>query len=265
MQKMDVYTPTHNKYPESGFQTGDRIGIYPVSYKNGVPGSLGDVSNLMNACYTYTNWGWEATLGEEIYLDEIPMDIYAYAPYDPEMSRTQVKMNLTAYPFSVAGNQADKDRDFLWTKVSSVTGQSPTIGLTFEHLMSRIEINLAYTGTSDTALDISLHNIITNCTINLRTGEVTPGNQREIIFPSLQEEPSAGYSQTFEAYLPPQAIPSGTPLFLIEYMEEKWVYSIAQDITFEALNNYTFNLNMSEQSDQPLQRLLSVSPAITQR
>lgn len=265
MQKMDIYTPAQSKNPYSVFQIGDQIGIYPVSYKDGVPGTLGDISNPMNACYTYTSWGWEATFDEEIYLDETLMDIYAYTPYDQEMSRTSGKLNLTAYPFDLSGNQANENKDFLWTKVPSVSGQSPTIGLMFEHLMSRIIINLTYLGTSDTANDISLHNIITNCSINLRTGEVTSGNQRETIFPSIQDEPSAGYDQTYIAFLPPQTIASGTPLFLIEYLGETWVYNLDQDVTFNALNSYTFNLNMSQQNYMPSKRQLSVSPTITQR
>ena len=261
MQKMDLYTSINDKTPGLAFQIGDQIGVYPVRYKNNVSGTLGDVSNTMNACYTYTTSGWEAVVDNEIYLDETPIDLYAFFPYDPEMSRTQEKLNLSAYPFDVSGEQAKKNNDFLWAKTSFISVQSPTAGLTFEHLMSRIVINLMNCEPADDIPEVSLHNVITGCTINLRTGVITPTGQHKVVIP----KPSMGYSQTFEAILPPQTIMSGTPLFLIKYQEDTWVYYLSEDVDFKSLNNYTFNLTISEQSTVSSRKGQSVLPIITQR
>ncbi|NDV83337.1 fimbrillin family protein [Bacteroides sp. 51] len=261
MQEMQLYTPANNEAPELSFQIGDQIGVYPVRYKNNAPGMLGDVSNVMNACYTYTSSGWEITADNEIYLDETPIDLYAFFPYDPEMSRTAGKLNLSAYPFDVSGRQAKKNNDFLWAKTSSISAQSPTAGLTFGHLMSRIVINLMNSEPADAIPEISLHNVITGCYINLRTGTITLTDQYKVIIP----KPSTGNGQAFEAFLPPQRIMSGTPLFLIEYLGESWVYHLSEDIEFKALYNYTFNLTMSEQSPVSSRSGQFVLPIITQR
>lgn len=229
---------------DRSFDNGDMIGIYPVKYINGQPGTLGDPNNPMNLLHMYNSSCWTNSPGDEIYLDQENLDIYAYSPYDHNLSRTPDKLNLSSYPFDVSGNQLNKSKDFLWAKETAVNNQANSISLSFSHLMARVIIHII----SDYELnnpEIAIHNTITDCTINLRTGSVTPKSNSKPIYPSLLDSGNK-INTSYSGIIIPQKLKAGTPLFSLTDQDRTTLYVTKEDISFNSQATYTFNLKLEK-------------------
>lgn len=233
----------------TSFETNDAIGIYPVRYENGQPGVPGDIVNRLNVKYVYDGKRWFAALGEDIVLDEYPVDLYAYYPYDETLSHEADKLNLSAYPFDLSGDQSIRITDFLWTKTDRVSSLEDTTRLLFSHLLTRFEIHLTYDTPQQTS-GLAVHNLNAGCRINLRTGiAVAEENSRLTIIPvSLPVNPvnNDRLAFSYEAIVPPQRVTAGTPLFSASYNGVTMIYTLPSDMDFQAGKNYVFNLIVGE-------------------
>ena len=200
----------------------------------------------MNICYTYNQGRWDAAIGEEIFFEEGTVDLYAFSPYDPDMSHSPGKLDLAAYPFDVSGNQNEKDCNFLSAKAKSVSPQDPHVMLVFYHLMARVEINLKLPQVGTSVQDVQLHNFLTQGAINLTNSLVTAANVSEVVTPIEMNTPTTGYDQTFEAFFPPQALAAHTPLFTLEYQGNTLIYYLSEDIELYSFYFVEFNLELTE-------------------
>lgn len=194
------------------FSEGDRIGIYPVAYLDGNPGTLGDIANPMNIGYMRNRARWEAENGNDVFLDNVRMDFYAYYPYDPELSRVAGKLNTGAYPFDVSGDQGTLKKDFLWAKTERQATDPGNVHFIFTHVLTRLIINLDYDTRQDDAR-LAIHNTVTSGTINLRNGGVMVSSAKGVILPALLPVAENGYDYSFEAILMPQEVDADTPFF----------------------------------------------------
>jgi len=231
-------------YPGS-FETGDIIGIFPVRYANGQPGIPGNINDPANIGFTYDGVMWRAESGREFYLDEVPVDIYAYYPYDEDMGVTSEKSNLSAYPFDLSGDQNLKEADFLWAKTEQISNENSTVSLAFQHLMSRIEINLQYETPEDNP-DVSVYNVQTTALVDLSQGIAKPQDDiKETIKPKLLSGESGDVLFSYEAIIVPQSMTAGTPFLTVDYNGEILLFALPADIEFEAQRNYVFNLTLN--------------------
>lgn len=234
----------------SGFESGDRIGVYVVDNINGNPGTIGLYNNAINIQHMYDGNNWKTMIGEELYWTNptTNADIYAYYPYDSEMSKFPDKINLSAYPYKVNENQQESftTNDFLWAKATNIYPTEDKINLSFSHSLSKIKINL----TSDTELpenvfsSLLIHNLRNNSSININTGTATVSGQATVIVP--YKEINAGNKTTFHAIIIPQSIVKGTPLFSIEINGEKFIFEIDSDLEFKPQKEYQFDLTINE-------------------
>jgi len=230
------------------FSKGDEIGVFLVDYINGSPGELGGISNAesMNIRYTYTGDNWFPPSGEEPLLGETISDLYTYYPYDEEMSRIPEKANLTAYPFTIASNQTNysQEDDFLWSKITGLSATNNQAIIVYRHLMGRFEVNLQFEDPISTTsgADLYIYNTKTECTINLRVGEVTAHGSSSIIKPEISSSITSGYDITYNAILVPQLIPVGTPLFTVETENGTLLYETDREINIESQKLYIFNM-----------------------
>lgn len=241
------------------FIAGDEIGIFPVGYVNGEPGTLGDISNPMNIKLTYDGIYWN--LEEEGFvLEDGLYDIYAYYPYDNDLRSSSDKLNLSAYPFSISGKQEAKTVDFLWSKVSGVSGNQGTVLFDFWHLFARFEIHLEYDIHPVSGPDLRIHNTRTDCTINLHNRTITSLNKKEVIIPTTLQENVPDCDYSFEAIIIPQEVAAGTPLFTLNYQDNVVEFVLEQDVTFNPSNSYTFRLEMSTVSGRTGKYQVSVMP-----
>ncbi len=248
---LDINATIHSTViAKEAFIQDDCIGVYLVSYINGTPGTLGDINHTtaVNVEYTFDNSGyWYSKDGTDIFLNEEPSDLYVYYPYDEEMSREPGKTNLTAYPFAIITDQqtdGGERSDFLWAKVPALSASNFTAPIVFQHLMCRCEINIRLADGVETTTTPALrvYNTRTECTINLRNGEVTAGNIKDIITPAVNIVTTPGYDYTYDAILIPQNLTSGTPFFTIQLAGETYMYQLPFDFNMVAQESYQFNL-----------------------
>lgn len=242
-------TTEENTYPvelatNNTFGIGDEIGVYPVYFIGGSEGVLGDIANKMNIRYRFDGAKW-ANNDDENYLltDGSSLAIYAYYPYDPQMSAKEDKLNLQQYPFDVSGDQSVLAKDFLWAK--SVLNDLPSgnrANFVFRHLLSKIVINIS--SGSTVIQDVSVHNTITSCTINMRNGDVTVSDKNDIIQAVPHDLPEEGYDVTFEAILIPQQLVSGTTVLLINTDAGYTFFNLPSDLNLLSGSIYTFNLTL---------------------
>lgn len=248
---LDINATIHSTViAKETFIQDDCIGVYLVSYNNGTPGTLGDINQTtaVNVEYAFDTSGyWYSKDGTDIFLDEEPSDLYAYHPYDEEMSRQPGKTNLSAYPFSVKTDQqtdGGETSDFLWAKVPGLSANNFTAPIVFQHLMCRCEINIRLAEGLETTNtpELRVHNIRTSCSINLRNGRVTAGTETGIVTPEVNIITTPGYDYTYDAILIPQALSSGTPFLTINLGGETYMYQLPSDFSMVAQESYQFNL-----------------------
>lgn len=236
---------------KQAFVEGENIGVYLVNYSGNTPGVLGnyDDTRQFNIEYVLNGSFWYAAGEQEIFLDETLSDLYAYFPYDEEMSRAPDKMNLTAYPFRISTDQKQSggDNDFLWAKASMLSVSNPQANMIFKHLMSKCEINLKFNNQDEIPADpqLMVYNTLTHGTINLRTGIATALDEVKPISPCRNPFVSEGFDFTFYVIIIPQFLPQGTPLFSVTTSNGNvLIYRTESDITVLPQNIYTFNMTV---------------------
>jgi hypothetical protein len=211
---------------DSGFATGDQVGIFVVNYANGVPSTLGNVGNHAdNVCFTYDEETGTMTGATQLYWkDEVtPADFYGYYPFDDHIK------SVAAYPFAVQRNQRDQvsgesiygyeASDFLWAKAEGITPTTAVVKLPFKHRMAGIQVNLEE-GTGfgegqwvDAEKQVLVESTRLGSTISLQTGAVTVDAQSAVasIIPQ-------GSGNSYRAIVVPQTIEKGATLFPLRLM-----------------------------------------------
>lgn len=231
------------------FLPTDCIGVYLVDYAKGQPGVLGDIANSSkNIKYTLQESSWIADAGREIYLYSDLSDVYAYYPYDLEMGGVSGKRNLAAYPFSVKSDQrtAGAENDFLWAKAAGLSNINNRANLTFEHVLSKLVVNLHHNDKITDDLNFRIHNIQTSGTINLRNGDASATDGKQTIYPGKNPTVENGFNYKYEAILFPQTIKAGTMLFSIKVNGNTLVYITQQELELMPQKSYTFNMSVGE-------------------
>ncbi|MDR0660525.1 MAG: fimbrillin family protein [Prevotellaceae bacterium] len=237
------------------FSNGDRIGVYLVDYVGGQPGVLGDIANSSkNVGHALSEDRWIPEVGKQIFLYSSTSDVYAYYPYDAEMGRVSGKRNLAAYPFDIEFNQqaTTAKSDFLWAKSTELSDTNSKANLTFEHLLSKIVVNIYNNYPQAEDLKFSIHNTQTSCVINLRNGDVTPADKKRVITPQKQPIPEPNFDLKYEAIVVPQTIRADTPLFSIIVNGDMLIYSVEEDLVLLPHKAYIFNMGVGEAKNRTI-------------
>ena len=220
------------KATDSGFETGDKVGVYVVNYTGATsPGTLASSGNhATNIGFTYgTAW----TADTQIYWKDqtTKADFYCYYPYVASIA------DVSAYQFNVKANQsalADyKASDFLWGKTAGVSPTSDPVQITIKHAMSNLIVRLT-PGNGYTAADLAnavvkIKNLKTRSVINLTNGSASATGTAEDMIPRKETE-------YYRALVVPQTI-TNLDLIVIELGSD--IYTLKQSITFEANKQHT--------------------------
>ena len=171
---------------DSGFCTGDVVGLYLVNYEGEQPGKLLVEDNQAdNVKFTLGEDGSWVSEYDIYYKDnDTKVDFYGYYPYAAPTS-------IEEYSFEVAKDQrtpaehgkmaAYEASDFLWANVQGVTPTESKIKLKFNHKMSSARVRFiqgeGWESEAEFAAvkkEVLVTNTIRKSTINLATGVVTP-------------------------------------------------------------------------------------------
>lgn len=237
---------------KSGFSENDNIGVYMVDYNNDASMPIGTISEFMNAEHIYNGNFWYSKNGEELYLttDQTKADLYAYYPFDYEMSRVSGKTDLRVYPFNVEKDQSlsSQKSDFLWAKYSGLSGSNTIAKLTFKHILTKVIINLTYGNLGNGTEPILIHNLTREALIDMENGNVfnTGLNSNSDIIPFIHYEANKGFDKTLSAIIIPQFVDSGTSIFSVNINDELYAFTMENPILFESGYSYTFNLIIGE-------------------
>lgn len=238
---------------DMGFADGDRIGLYMVDFDNDVPQPLQpDGNHADNVSYTYNeeSCSWESPTPLGFKDSSTPADLYGYYPY------IQVVEDVEAIPFSVEKNQSREmtsDRlsgyeasDLLWAKASGLSAASPDVTLTFNHILSGIEVNLIEgQGFEEGEWNSLQKSILIAGTkrdgiFDIRTGMVTAKDNKDN--QSIIANPH-GYG--FRAVVIPQTIGPGCNLMYINVGSDSYGFSRSEGMEYKSgkLHKFTFEVS----------------------
>ena len=223
--RTDIWT----KATDSGYENGDKVGIYPVNQVNGASGTLANSGNhLDNTKFSYNGSAWNPDSPVYWKDETTPADFYCYYPY------VQTVSDVTALPFSVKADQSTlndyKASELLWGKTENAKPSKDPVNITTKHAMSNLLIYVkpgsGYTEESLAAESVSVKitGVKTSAKLNLSTGKVTADGAAEDMVPYKEN----GY---WRALVVPQDI-VGTELIKVTVGERE--YSLVQTVTFQS-------------------------------
>lgn len=200
-----------------GWMIGDSIGIFML--REGATGIDGNVvEDADNRCYTaiYNN-SYSRFLPElnrhVYYPPNRNVDFIAYYPYKADLD------NYT-YPVDIS-DQTDPTALYMMYSNNAIKANkdSGRIELKFHHKLCRIKINLKASGSVTvtdlqqlTTSKVTFQGFPTKTNVNLSTGEVAGGTDRNPFNPIKTFFPPAGVGAQFTAVLVPDGMYSGRRL-----------------------------------------------------
>lgn len=232
------------KATDSGFENGDKVGIYTVNYDGETAGTLSDSGNhLDNIGFTLNGDEWKAD--KEVYwLDQTtPADFYCYFPYTASIE------DVSALKFSVKEDQSTladyKASELLWGKTVGAEPSSDPVKITVNHAMSNLIIYLTpgngYTEESLAAEEpsVEITGVKTDISMDLSTGNVTAEGDSKDITPYKE-------NTYWRALVAPQDI-IGTQLIKVTIGSD--TYTLNQTVTFEPNKQYKCTLKVNRISE----------------
>ena len=254
---------------DSGFCTGDVMGVYVVDYVGNNPGTLAATGNRANnVAHTFDEEAYQWTSAYDIYFrdDYTHVDIYAYYPYASTVE------NVEQYAFEVQKDQSTdaangqpggyEASDFLWGKAGDTAPTSTVIRLPMRHRMSSAKVTLAQgegfaEGEWTTlAKSVLVKNTKRNALIDLATGTVTATGETAATgtIPYCKDD-------YYRAIVVPQTIEAGTALFSITVDGTPYSFKKEENFTYVAgkMHNFTIQVNKKSETGTYTFSLLSES------
>lgn len=245
-----VYPST--KATETAFESGDKIGVYVTAYENGQAMPLQIGGNFKNNNpVTYDGGKWVAD--PVIFWDEEieKYDVYAYYPFTFPQSVDEMT-------YSVALDQrveetedalsAYESSDFLYAKSTGVSSADGDVDLLFKHKMSKFTVNLikgdSYEGEIPEDITLYLHSTVTDCIIDLSTGDVV----KDPYAPSKTIIAKQMDGNTYTAIVVPQMITNKKPL--VELIFKDVSYMVEKKFNFKSGTHHILNIIIDKNPDK---------------
>lgn len=233
----DIWT----KATDSGYENGDKVGIYTVNYVNGSPAELATTGNhLDNTMFAYDGSSWKAE--KEVYWKDqtTPADFYCYFPYTGTVS------DVKGLSFSVKEDQSSienyKASELLWGKTDGAKPSTNPVKITTRHMMSNVLVYVepgeGYTEETLAAEEISvtITGVKTAAKINLANGSVTAEGAAGNITPYKEN----GY---WRALVVPQDI-TGTEIVKINVGSDE--YTLSQTVSFQSNKQHKCTITVNK-------------------
>ena len=232
---------------ETHFEKDDRIGLYVCTAE--APLEVGG-NYVNNALLTFNGSAWHPE--HPIFWNNGSYDVYAYYPQVSPVT------SVDDLPFSVATDQqaAGNEQtpggyeasDFLWASAKKQTADNEAVKLNFRHCMSKLTVRLVkgpdYDGDELPEAEVYVHNTVTEATVDLAVGIVTPAKFGKL---HTVKAKAAGKDE-YTAVLVPQRIANRVPL--IEVVMKGVSYLVETNFRFKQGIHHTFTLIISKNPEQ---------------
>ena len=232
---------------ETHFEKDDRIGLYVCTAE--APLEVGG-NYANNALLTFNGSAWHPE--RPIFWNNGSYDVYAYYPQVSPVT------SVDDLPFSVATDQQTAGNeqtpggyeasDFLWASAKKQTAGNEAVKLNFRHCMSKLTVRLVkgpdYDGDELPEAEVYVHNTVTEATVDLAVGIVTPAKFGKL---HTVKAKAAGKDE-YTAVLVPQRIANRLPL--IEVVMKGVSYLVETNFRFKQGIHHTFTLIISKNPEQ---------------
>lgn len=239
---------------DNGFADGDKIGVFVVNYKDGVPQDLALTGNHAdNVMVKYDEASGRWTGSYQLYWKDAvtSVDAYGYYPFDEDLS------SVTDYPFTVHSRQDEnvgqtdvtgyEASDFLWAKAENLHPSSSLITLDHKHRMAGIQVSLIEgVGFEEGEWEsltkqVMVENTRLGATISLQTGVVTVDSSSE----SVAITPLASGTD-FRAIVVPQTVEADKTLISITVNGIPYVFTRPDAMTYLPGKLHKFTLEVGK-------------------
>lgn len=208
--------PTQTRASDSGFEDGDKMGIYVLDYDgNDVQDITGDDVHATNVKFVFNEADNTWKSNSNIYWTSktLPADIIGYYPYNSEVAdeksllfSVQKRQDGVGSDVKLGGYESS---DFLWAKADKVMPTDSRVDLTFRHLMAGVRVTLVEgKGFSESEWEsiektVVIPNVSSTVNINLEDGslDMVAGDKISIV--------PYQCGMDWRAVVVPQKIPAG--------------------------------------------------------
>lgn len=232
---------------ETHFEKDDRIGLYVCTAE--APLEVGG-NYVNNALLTFNGSAWHPE--RPIFWNNGSYDVYAYYPQVSPVTSVDDLPFCVATDQQAAGNEQTpggyEASDFLWASAKKQTAGNEAVKLNFRHCMSKLTVRLVkgpdYDGDELPEAEVYVHNTVTEATVDLAVGIVTPAKFGKL---HTVKAKAAGKDE-YTAVLVPQRIANRVPL--IEVVMKGVSYLVETNFRFKQGIHHTFTLIISKNPEQ---------------
>lgn len=191
------------------------------------------------------------------------LKIFAYAPHNETWTT-----HNTDYDFTVASDQTDNAgylaSDLLYAEgstIQKVTVNQNAIGLTFNHKMSRVQLNITKEADADdlNSASVTLNNTRPTIKFNPSTGDLGEVSGTATDITAIE---ALGSNKSVYAIVVPQTVNAGTVLFTIKKSDKSYTLKLSNDVNFESGKSYSFTVNIKASTPEDVEITLDGTPSV---
>ena len=231
------------------FENGENVAIFLVEDNSGSPVTSGTNVTVYSNPITYTADG-SGGLTSTQYWPTDGNGLHIWGVYPLAAKPSSNAYNAVGVTFTVAANQtadADYKASDLMTGVPTagnpVARTTSAVGLTFTHLLTKINVNLT-AGSGFTASDmsnavVSILNTKPTTTFSVQSTDVTAadGTAASIV---------AGTGAATSAIIVPQTVAASTNFIQVAIGGGNYIYKLDAAKTFAAKTKYTYSITVNK-------------------
>lgn len=216
------------------FENADLISIFAT---DAVDGMLQSNNFADNCKYQFASQQFvPATSGDGIIYSDAsyPLTYYALYPYSSDYVSSVIS-------FTVAEDQTSSTSYFNSNLMyaRSEPSDSGQVELAFDHMMSKLVINIHGDNLPIGTHEAFLDNVYRSCNVDLNTKQVSIAGSTSYI------EASANGTNSFRALFPAQVILAGTEFFYFFIGEQGWLWTPTETIIFMPGVEYVYDLYLN--------------------
>ena len=234
----------------STFEQGDKMSLYAVEYAGDEAQLLQVGGNFLNnEPMVYDGAKWASH--RKLYWSDAACDFYGIYPYQEFKSVENVLFEVATDQSTVESAEAlggYEASDLMWAKAEKVSRADGVVMLKFNHLMSRLVVNIVkgekFEGDIPDDIVTHIYNTATTAKVDVRKGSLEKyaySSNKTITMRKID-------NQTFDAIVVPQFIERTTPL--VEITMGGIAYLLNYSISFRPGYQHTITITLNTSPDQ---------------